>query len=262
MCYADEIPPGSQARLERESHPTFDPWSPGAHCGPTAELRTSAAAAGHGRRRRQSPGRARIISWPKRAPAWARASPIWSPRFCTPRKIKPKPSEDEEDDKKPRRRIVISTHTISLQEQLIAQGLAAAEQRDSARVFGGAGEGPPQLSQPAAAEERRPSVEARCSTARRRFARCATRRRGRRPRATARSPIFAFKPQPHRVGRSRQRQRQLPGPQLPHVQALLLLRRATPGAERPDPDREPRPVLQRSGACGGKGRACCPITTR
>ena len=52
------------------------------------------------------------------------------------------------------RRVVISTHTISLQEQLIAKGHAVAAQRDPAGVLGRAGQRARQLPQPAAAGQR------------------------------------------------------------------------------------------------------------
>ena len=48
-------------------------------------------------------------------------------------------------------RIVVSTHTISLQEQLIGKDLPLLECGDPARVFGGAGEGAAELFEFAAA---------------------------------------------------------------------------------------------------------------
>ena len=55
------------------------------------------------------------------------------------------------DDDEPAAAIVISTHTISLQEQLIAKGYPVSAQRHARGVHRRAGQGPGQLPQPAAA---------------------------------------------------------------------------------------------------------------
>ena len=53
----------------------------------------------------------------------------------------------------PRRRVVISTHTISLQEQLLDKDIPFLASVDPAGVHRRAGQGPRQLPQPAAAAE-------------------------------------------------------------------------------------------------------------
>ena len=65
---------------------------------------------------------------------------------------KPQNGDDDEDARA--RRVVISTHTISLQEQLLHQGHPALAERDADRVHRRAGQGPAQLPQPAADEKR------------------------------------------------------------------------------------------------------------
>ena len=61
-----------------------------------------------------------------------------------------------------------------------------------------------------------------------------------------------------RLGRSGQRQRQLPGPKLPDVQGLLLLSGPAARVQRPDPDRQSRLVLQRSGPAAGRASSILP----
>ena len=56
------------------------------------------------------------------------------------------------DGQPPNRRVVVSTHTISLQEQLLAKDLPLLQQRDPARVHRGAGQRARQLPEPAADE--------------------------------------------------------------------------------------------------------------
>ena len=89
-------------------------WDRGPNRRPAEELRTPRRAACHGRGRGGRHRAGPATSWSRPAPAWARASPTWCPPSWPP---SPPP------DKKSRRRIVISTHTISLQEQLIQKDL-------------------------------------------------------------------------------------------------------------------------------------------
>ena len=102
--------------------------------------------------------------WSRRAPAWARASPTsCRPSWPPPAAAKRQPRADEgrrgdrptaaTDSPRPRR-VVVSTHTISLQEQLMQKDMPLLQQRDSAGVLGGAGQGAGQLPQPAAAGQR------------------------------------------------------------------------------------------------------------
>ena len=51
------------------------------------------------------------------------------------------------------------------------------------------------------------------------------------------------------------------GRNCPQLQGLLLLPGPAPGAQRPDPGRQPRPVLQRPGPAARRAPASCPTTT-
>ena len=151
----------------------------------------------------------------------------------------------------PSRRVVVSTHTISLQEQLIAEGPAAVAQRDSAGVFGRAGQGAGQLPQPAAAgqrpEPRRQPVP-----------------RPRGVRAVAAAPRLVagdgrrlafgprFSPAAGRVGRGGQRSRQLHGPHVPDVRPSVSTTRPGGGCKTPKSWWSTTPCSSPTWRCGAR----------
>ena len=160
----------------------------------------------------------------------------------------------------PGRRVVISTHTISLQEQLIAKRPAAAAERDAGGVLGRAGQGAAELHQPAAAGQR-PGPR-RQPLQRRRGVRPAPPARGLGQADRRRLAVGPrFPPAAGGLGRSGQRPRQLHGPGVPALQGLLLLPGPAADEPCPNPGRQPRPVLHRPGLAAAKARASCPSTT-
>ena len=62
-----------------------------------------------------------------------------------------KEQEKEKDDEKSIRRVIVATHTISLQEQLMHKDLPLLAEVMPVEVHGRAGQGPQQLPEPAAA---------------------------------------------------------------------------------------------------------------
>ena len=124
---------------------------------------------------------------------------------------KPGPKSDPE----PPRRVVISTHTISLQEQLLDKDMPLPAQRLPLEFSRRAGQGPRQLPQPAAAAQcpgPAPGLftedeEFDDLRADRRLVEADRRRHAFGPR---------FPPPPASVGRSGQRSRQLHGQACPH----------------------------------------------
>ena len=145
------------------------------------------------------------------------------------------------------RRVVISTHTISLQEQLIHKDLPLLNSviplEFSAVLVKGRHNylslrrlrlARDRASQPVSP---RRGIRRSCDDLR-----TWSRRHGRRLAGRSRlSPAAA------RLGRSRKRQRQLPGPPMPDLQRLLLLPGPPPRAKRADSGRQSRAVLQRPG---------------
>ena len=128
--------------------------------------------------------RASIIWWSRRAPAWARVSPI----SCRP-SWPAAGRQDPRTSRPPRGRF----HAYDQPARAVdGEGPAAAAQRDSAGVLGRAGQGAGQLPQPAAVGKRpgraRPSVQ----RARGVRATAAARTPGRRRRATARWRTWIF----------------------------------------------------------------------
>ena len=244
------IPPGPvSCTLYLCSHPSkssapADGSRPGCQTTNTAESNSTWP--------RPSIGRSKggIIWWSRRAPAWARASPTscrpsWPPpagrsRSDGPRRRKP-PSA-------PRGRLDPHDQPARAVD---AEGPAAAEQRDSAGVFGRAGQGAGQLPQPAAAGQRpepgRQPVP-----------------RSRGIRAVAAAPRLVagdgrrlavgprFPPLAGRVGRGPERPRQLHGPHVSDVRQVFLLQGPAADAKRPNPGGQPRPVLHRPGAAAAR----------
>ena len=115
ICYVDDM------THYRRRHS----WPGGPHRGAACRITSS----GRSSWRWPTPSRGRSprsgIWWPKRAPASARASPTSCRRFWRRPSAKPKREADDGngDEPPPAPKIVISTHTISLQEQLIGKDL-------------------------------------------------------------------------------------------------------------------------------------------
>ena len=116
--------------------------------------------------------------------------------------------------------------------------------RHAAGVHGRAGQGPVQLPQPAPAA-RGPAADRRPDgRAGRRRAAATDRQWSRRTEDGSRSDL-GFPAAAGRLGRRRERQRQLPGPGLPRLRQMLLLQGPQADVRRPAAGRQPRPVLQR-----------------
>ena len=153
----------------------------------------------------------------------------------------------ETDAKTPPRRVIVSTHTISLQEQLLNKDLpllnsviplefsaVLVKGRHNYLSLRRMGLAASRASSLFRRDEEFDEVRGLAAWSRddeRRFA--------------GRSGVSSAA---QRVGRGRKRQRQLPGPAVPDVQRLLLLSGPPPRAKCADPDRQSRAVLQRSGA--------------
>ena len=103
------------------------------------------------------------------APASARALPTWCRRLPTSRPSPPPAADDDDDgdDSTTRTQAAAADRHLHAHDQPAgaadAEGPAALAERDSRGVHGGAGQGPRQLSQPAADEHWRPSGRSACS---------------------------------------------------------------------------------------------------
>ena len=168
--------------------------------------------------------------------------------------------EQRATKKRASRRVVISTHTISLQEQLLTKDMPLLAERDADRVHRRAGQGPAQLPQPAADEKR--LGPGRGPVQRGRRVRAAPPDRGLVARHDRRLALrSALQAVARGVGRSGQRQHQLHGPQVPHLRRMFLLPGPAADEPCPDPGGQPRPVLHRPGPPHARRAACCPSTT-
>ena len=232
-----------------------NPRAVGADRRTAAQLRTSRRTTGHGRCRGR---RDREPPSPGRRGRHRRGQELRLPRAGHPGHGRKAPSDDDEEA--PPRRVVISTHTISLQEQLLTKDIPLLRSvmpteftavlvkgrrnyLSLRRMKNALGRAAGLFSEEEEYEQLR-QIEA--------WSRDTTRRLARRPalQAVARG-----------VGRSGQRHDQLHGPQVPHLRRVLLLPGPAADEPRPDPRRQPRPVLHRPGPPHGRRRACCPGTT-
>ena len=158
---------------------------------------------------------------------------------------------------KNKKRVVISTHTISLQEQLIDKDIPLIQSGLSRRIHRRAGQGPSNYLCQRRLEQTRAAAELVSSSTTGSSNRSGRSRTGPRTPPMARWPI-SRRPRARRLGQSRRRARQLPGQKVQVLRELLLAGRQAPHAERQHPRRQSRAVLLRPRAAHGRRAIICP----
>ena len=156
-------------------------------------------------------------------------------------------------------RVVISTHTISLQEQLVRKDIpflqSVMPQPFNAVLVKGRSNYL-SLRRLRGAQQRARRAAGRAG---RRSSSCSRSAAGRGRRRTAAAATW-LSAAAGRLGPRRERQRQLPGPRLSRLRRVLLLQGAQADVRRQSAGRQSRPVLQRPGPAPRRAAACCPIT--